>query len=190
MRIVTCLLWGLSALAIGGCVAQEPTRDRETPEFIQQQIDFLMARIPHEEGQALYDDLRRLAAHGSYAVPALLEALEDPNPQVRGAAAFTLGDIDDERASAALQDALEDREPLVRYEAARSLLYQGDWTGIPALIEGLRSSNPSIRLQCHDALRAETLQDFGYPVEGDETRREEAAKKWEAWWRALEEERS
>jgi HEAT repeat protein len=154
---------------------------------MRDQIAFLMTRIKREEGQPLYDDLRRLSAFGPYAVPGLIEALEEGNPRVRGGAAFTLGDIDDERVVPALKEALEDPEPLVRYEAARSLLYRGDWTGIPVLIEGLESETPAVRFHCHEALRAETLQDFGFRVDGDEAVRAEAVHKWESWWERLEE---
>ncbi|MDV4341779.1 HEAT repeat domain-containing protein [Methanoculleus sp. YWC-01] len=60
-----------------------------------------------------------LAALGPTALPALLTALDDPDPRIRMWAAYTLGMIGDVGAAPALMEALEDTDPgVVRWAAA------------------------------------------------------------------------
>jgi HEAT repeat protein len=72
------------------------------------------------------------------AVPALMEALKDTNPSVRGAAAFALGNIpgDMQVAVPALVEALQDKDRLVREAAASSLgrIAQSPELAVPALM--------------------------------------------------------
>ncbi len=69
----------------------------------------------------------------SAVVPALLEALKDPNAEVRRAAAQSLGNIGDRRATSGLIAVLADQEAEVRLAATQSLGNLED----PRSIDGL-----------------------------------------------------
>lgn len=84
-----------------------------------------------------------LARIGSDAVDPLIEALRDPEPMVRAAAARSLAVIGPEasRAVPALMQALDDRDDRVRIAAARALGQIGPAAreAVPALLEVLRT---------------------------------------------------
>ena len=67
-------------------------------------------------GLAVHDEARR-------ALPVLIRALEDKDPQVRSGAAVALGELGSEAASAlpALKQALSDKDSQVREAAAKAL---------------------------------------------------------------------
>jgi HEAT repeat protein len=182
MRHVAALtLLSLSALACSSSSKRE-----EAPPVLQNQIDLTIDRLRHEKGVDYVNDLRRLAAYEGFAVPRLIDLLDDRDAHMRRGAAFALGDINDPRVVPALKDHTEDKNEIVRLEIARSLLHRGDWSGIPTLIQGLRSSDPSIRMHCDEALRDQTMKDFGFPVEGTAEERAAAIARWEQWWRTAQ----
>jgi HEAT repeat protein len=86
----------------------------------------------------------------------------------------------------ALKDHAGDKEESVRLEVARSLVNRGDWSGVPTLIQGLHSDNANVRMLCNDALKDQTMKDFGFPVEGTPDERAAAIAKWEQWWRSAQ----
>ena len=72
-------------------------------------------------------EIVRLASEKAGSVPAhLLEAIQDPNPDVRSAAAWTLGEFSLEEAIPLLLNALDDPDFLVRSSAGWSLVHIGD----------------------------------------------------------------
>ncbi|MER3515088.1 MAG: PBS lyase, partial [Chloroflexota bacterium] len=61
------------------------------------------------------------------AIPALIQALHDPEPLIRGHAAWALGQMDDQRARAALAAALKvETDEMVIAEIRGVLNSQGD----------------------------------------------------------------
>ena len=55
------------------------------------------------------------------ALTDIIKLLEDPNPKVRGDAAYSLGLLGNENANAALKKATQDQDELVRYFAEEAL---------------------------------------------------------------------
>ncbi len=55
------------------------------------------------------------------SIPDIIKLLEDPNPRVRGDAAYSLGLMGSDTANAALQKAADDSDELVRYFAQEAL---------------------------------------------------------------------
>lgn len=141
-------------------------RLREDPEQAERQIATL--REDPERLEALSQvllqdpapDLRAWAcrilveAPDATAAPALLRALEDPEPEVRVAAAWALGarpltarrDV----AIAALRRRLEDI-PEVAWMAAEALARYGE-AALEALTESLRHPHPQVRILAARAL--------------------------------------
>lgn len=170
----------VAALTTLGCASKKEYPD--TPPVIQGQIDMIVDRLRRETGQEFLSDIRRLVAYDVYAVPKLVELLDERDHRLRSGAAFALGDINDPRVIPALKDHLEDSNEMVRLEIARSLLTRGEWSGIPVLIRGLRSPEAAVRMHCDEALRSQTLKDFSFPVNGSPEDREASIHKWEDWW--------
>ncbi|MFO0984015.1 MAG: HEAT repeat domain-containing protein [Planctomycetota bacterium] len=163
--------------------------ERETPEAIKNQITQLVELMRHDDRAQFLQHLRLLTQFDSFAVPQLVELLDDQNPRMREGAAFTLGEIaNDARVIPALKDHRQDKNEFVRLEVARALLVRGEWSGIPTLIQGLRSEDPAVRMNCNQALRDETLKDFGFATDGSSEEREASIHKWESWWEQAKEE--
>src|SRR5262249_44458139 len=66
--------------------------------------------------------------------PALPEALADPLPARRAAAAYVLGHVGTEEHMAGVRKLLTDASPAVRLRAAQGLLAARDKSAVPALI--------------------------------------------------------
>lgn len=97
------------------------------------------------------DAVRRSAAHGlGYSrdprvFDLLMEALQDPNGDVRCGAAHGLGELQDGRAADALITALgADSEKNVRYACARALSQIGDTRAIKPLVTALDDKAPNV----------------------------------------------
>jgi len=109
---------------------------------------------------------RELASRGSKAreaVPALKEALKDPDKRVRYNAAKSLSRVgsDARQATGALIDALKDSHPGTRYYAAKTLAKlklkgEDGQDAVPGLIGTLKDSNPRTRYYA-----AKCLKDIG-----------------------------
>jgi HEAT repeat protein len=93
-----------------------------------------------------------VATLGENAVEALLEALEDQEPEVRRGAAWALGVIRNPRAVEPLVSRLRDADESVRSGAAWALGVIGDPRGVPALVDALRDSSPEVRRKAAWAL--------------------------------------
>src|SRR5262245_57918479 len=104
MRHVAAALLLLSVLAF----SSSSKRD-EAPPVLQNQIDLTIDRLRHEKGVDYVNDLRRLVAYEGFAVPRLIELLDDRDAHMRRGAAFSLGEINDPRVVPALKDHSEDK---------------------------------------------------------------------------------
>lgn len=119
-------------------------------------IDTLIAAIRLGQGRRAWVAAQVLAAmNDERVVPALIEALDSPNPLVRLAAAEVLGDLQDQRAVPALVHALHDSPVTVQVWAATSLGKLRDASAVEALIEALPGAlSPSLRLAMIRALQS------------------------------------
>ncbi len=132
-------------------------------------IEPLLARLTQDESV----DVRARAASAlgnqgsSEAADALLDALNDGAPEVRGAVAEALGLLLDARAAPQLITLmLNDPDDTTRYYAARSLVRLGSEEVVDALLQALThaaNADQRIRIievlgQLHDPRPAETLR--------------------------------
>ena len=153
-----------------------------TPQM-QEQIRKLLALAPEMTGAGRIELGRRIVGFGEPATPILVDALADPDPAMRGTAAWLLGFMKDPRTSNALARAASDKEKLVRYEASSSLLQIGDPRGMNALLNGLSDADPRIRAKCIGVLEAHTGETFGYRADDRPADRTAAIARWRAWAR-------
>jgi HEAT repeat protein len=127
-------------------VPQEPTADSTS-------LDSLLATLGSYDGVARQHARRALVAIGGPAVASLIEALADPNDDVRWEAAKALGQIGDPVAAEALVRALEDKSSGVRWLAAKGLIALGR-EGLVPLLRALeqRSDAEWLREGAHHVL--------------------------------------
>ena len=79
------------------------------------------------------------------ALPALTEALADPDPSIRSTAIEVLGDRGDPAAGPALAKAMQETEPAMRRRAAQALADVSAWNAAPVLISALRDPDVGVR---------------------------------------------
>ncbi len=144
-------------------------------------LDGLIAHLPDTEGEARMALGRRIVAYGEPAIPALVRALDSPDAEARGAAAWLLGFLHDPRSADPLGRHLQDAAPLVRYEAAASLLKLGDDRGTATIVAGLEDPDPLIRAKCIILLEEVTGRDLGYRPDLAPDERAAAVARWRAW---------
>jgi hypothetical protein len=110
--------------------------------------------VPPEPSAALR--LRKIALEPSGSIAEMRHGLSDPDPEVRAAAAWALGQ-QRARASGAVPDlarALSDQDGIVRGLAAVALRETGPAASeaVPSLIKGLKDTDSSVRMICAEAL--------------------------------------
>ena len=86
------------------------------------------------------------------AVPALIEALRDPRPEVRTEAAFALGELSSEAAVEPLAISLDDPTPVVRQGCAMALGKLGFDAGFAPLAKALKDGPADVRFQAATSL--------------------------------------
>jgi hypothetical protein len=106
-------------------------------------INELIATLGDHGGLARQRARHSLVAIGKPAVPALVEALTDPNGHRRWEAAKTLGAIRDPSAAPALVRAMEDEDFGVRWLAAEGLIGLKR-AGLASLLQALIHHSDSI----------------------------------------------
>jgi hypothetical protein len=118
-----------------------------------------LQELKRATGMARADALRAIGAFGSDAVPAVgdvAQALHDPQPGVRSAAAWAISQMGAPGASAipALKESLADADPRVRSLSAVALQSMGPKAvdAVPALIRALDDPAPYVRAPAADAL--------------------------------------
>ena len=120
-----------------------------------QELDSLLKKLqsPDAEVQLRWEAAMALGHLGDQrAVQPLIEALKDPNRDVRLAAAEALGYLRDKRAVPHLIAALKDPNRDVRLAAAWSLGYLEDKRAVPHLIAALKHRDKYVRLDAAEAL--------------------------------------
>ena len=93
-----------------------------------------------------------LVGMGESAVPGLLEALEDPAPEVRYRAAWALGKIGDLRAIDPLIRAFNDNDSYVQWSAAEALAEINESKTVELLIQALDDNSSDVRETAAQAL--------------------------------------
>lgn len=91
------------------------------------------------------------------AVPALIEALRDINPWVRGASAHALGRLADKRAVKGLVVALDDSSAWVRLCAVSALAMIGDPKAVKPLERSLFDPDPEVAAAAQEAIGTLTM---------------------------------
>jgi HEAT repeat protein len=109
-------------------------------------VDSLIARLSSAPG-----DRRRVnealgGSRNARALPALVEALGDPNDATRVTAAGALGRLGQAAAVEPLKAALNDPRGAVRLEAAGALFELGDYSAYNVLSGLLSDPNPQVRI--------------------------------------------
>ncbi len=110
-------------------------------------MDFLYSGRSDEEIQADFDRL------GRRAVPALIDALNDPDGSIRYLAVGQLGRLRDARAVQPLIHCLQaDRDEIVRHWAADALGEIGDASAVRPLVDSLADQDSGLRFCAAKAL--------------------------------------
>ena len=110
------------------------------------------ATAPDWADRALAVDLAARAG-GDQGVQLVIEALEDPDPVVRRAAATALGGLRNPMAVPALARTIADPQVDVRVEVIRALGVIDDDSVLPPLISALRDPAVRVRAMATEALR-------------------------------------
>lgn len=122
-----------------------------------------------------------LEQEASGAIPALLTALGDSDPQVRAAVLYALGkvDVSGTRSSPFVAQRLADDDAEVRVEAGRALCRMGLKSGLDALVKELRGTDPKARVLAASALEtvdtARAVEALTYCVTNDPSPRARAS---------------
>jgi hypothetical protein len=151
-----------------------------TPDM-QASIRNLVAMAPKTTGAGRIELGRRIVSFGEPATPILVDALSDPDPAMRGQAAWLLGFMKDPRTADALARTASDEDKLVRYEASSALLQIGDPRGLNGVIAGLSDADPRIRQKCIVVLEAHTGETMGFRADDRPAERSAAIARWRAW---------
>ncbi len=78
---------------------------------------------------------------------------------------------------------LESEDPQARTRALVKASQQNDRSAIPDLIGLLASDDPAERMLAIRSLERMTGQTLGYDFAAEQWRRDEAIRKWVAWWK-------
>jgi HEAT repeat protein len=123
---------------------------QNTPQLTQELLHLL--RSQHQNPNILNSILQILALSNVDAVPALIECLQDRDPDVRLYTALALGERGDARAIPPLLKALEDDNFNVRYHAIDALGHLGSMEVVDALIKIAQSADFFLAFPAIDAL--------------------------------------
>jgi HEAT repeat protein len=128
------------------------TTDRDPSEL--QEINRLVSQLDGRNWLRSHDAREELVDIGRAAVPALVQALHDPDEHVRWEAAKALGQISDSSAAPALVEALLDANFGVRWLAAEGLIRMRR-RGLKPLLQALIEHSDSVWLRqgAHHILR-------------------------------------
>jgi hypothetical protein len=98
------------------------------------------------------------------------------------AAAIAAGCVATDDSSQSLYQRLQAEDPAVRIQAAREAAGRNDRKAVGLLIDRLDDPEADVRLFSHIALQKITDQDFGWQPWKPDAERQDAARKWRAWW--------
>lgn len=123
---------------------------QNTPQLTQELLHLL--RSQHQNPNILNSILQILALSNVDPVPALIECLQDPDPDVRLYTALALGERGDHRAISPLLQALEDENFNVRYHAIDALGHLRSLDAVDALMKIAQSADFFLAFPAIDAL--------------------------------------
>jgi len=79
---------------------------------------------------------------------------------------------------------LNSPDPADRAQATSKLAASNSQASVPHLIERLSDEDPFVRVGAAFALHQITGKDFRYDARAPRAEREQAIRRWEAWWRS------
>jgi HEAT repeat protein len=155
-------------------------------------VEVLLGYVPFADDESVEDTvfgaLLSLGMRNGNAEERIRQAVADPEPARRQAAAFILGQSEDSAKRRFVHKLLTDPIAKVRLHTARALLAHGDKLAVSPLIALLTDSPPELAWQAEDLL-ARIANDSAPRVyldsDAEETRRK-CRSAWEAWWQIHE----
>jgi hypothetical protein len=129
--------------------------------------------------EALYD----LSGQRGHVDAAVAEALRDPAPARRAAAALVLGRLGTLDQTRAVRRLLDDANLTIRFRAAQGLLCGGDRDAVPVLVGLLDKAPLPLAMQAEDLLTWVAGEDAPKVSLGESAeQRTKARQAWETWW--------
>lgn len=116
-------------------------------------VRYLISLLSHPDPLLADETKRSLEKMGEYALPFLLEELNNQDPKVRMKVCEILGNIGKEDALSPLTKKMADENPWVRAAACESLGKIGKKEVVPHLIIALKDHSPLVRAKACEALR-------------------------------------
>jgi HEAT repeat protein len=164
-----------------------------------EQLLALLPVVDWEIQDEIFHSLRQVALRGGQLEPALLEALQDPSPLRRAAAALTVALTGDDAARVRVRQLVADKDAEVRLRAAQGLLAVHDAASLPVLIALLNEPAVELSWSAEELLHWVAGTTAPKEVVGSASayEREKAVAAWTAWhqrhaatiaWERLEEE--
>lgn len=147
----------LEAVAAGDAGARAAAADTVAAWGGQAPLEPALTLAADAEASVRVAAVRALGLAGSQSpqvvVPPLVQALEDPDPEVRRMAANAIAWCRDERGTAALRARLADTAGIVRAAALRALARLGAADLEAAVLPLLKDPDPAVRLEAVRCLR-------------------------------------
>ncbi len=142
---IACICFSSPLIIINASSAQSQTTT---------QINYHIQRLKHPQHRSTA--INYLAKVGKPAVPALITALQDSDPQVRTSALIIIGQIGANAAEAipALMRAIDDKDATVRSHAVQAIAKIDRKAYVPYIAVGLDSKNQQERYGAVHILRA------------------------------------
>ncbi|NPV61112.1 MAG: HEAT repeat domain-containing protein [Methanotrichaceae archaeon] len=85
----------------------------------------LIQAMKDEDNVVRSNAMVAIASFGPQASDRVIEALSDPDPEIRAGAAWVMGELKDPRAVELLEKLAQDEDPLARIQAKASLMAMG-----------------------------------------------------------------
>lgn len=151
-------------------------------------IETLLAYLPYADNDSVADEARTalaaVAVKDGTASKILVDALADPEPVRRAAAAEALTRAKAKEPAAAVRKLLGDASPLVRLRVALALTFDKDKTAVPVLIQSLPDLTLAQAWQAEDVLfrLADGKSPPAVSLGNDREAREKCRQAWLAWW--------
>jgi hypothetical protein len=150
----------------------------------------LLAYLPCAPNDAVAEEVRSalaaVAKEQGKPDPALRQALADPIPVKRAAAAEALCRAEVPGYLAAVRPLLADDDPEVRLRVAQALAARGEKSAVPVLIDLLDRLPPMQLAPIEDILYRLAGEEAPAVVPGDSTTPAQVRANWARWWRAHE----
>lgn len=178
------LLLSVVIIAFSACVTERVDQSYDGEEYLKNEIEKVIVRLPLDSGMDLVRDLTKLVSFGPYAIEPMIECLNHEVPQVRSSAIYVLGQLKAEQALDQLMELCNDDNKLVRYEAARAVFEIGSWETFPIILAGLDDDQTYIRYLCMETISFKSGETFGYDPRAPREERLKSIEKWELWWDA------